>query len=222
MAEAIFQTFEQKANPAQGAPHLKLLRAELKARGLDGFVVPRTDEHQNEYVPASSERLAWLTGFMGSWGMAVVLADAAAIFVDGRYTVQVREQVDVNTFTPEHLIDNPPEAWLEKHLKPGQKLGFDPWLHTADGTKKLEKACVAAKATLVAVETNPVDAVWADRPAPPLAQIVLHKPAYAGEDAHEKLKRIQATLSAQGEDAVVLTDAHAVAWAFNIRGGDVA
>jgi len=221
MAEAIFQTFEQKATPAQGAPHLKLLRAELKARGLDGFVIPRTDEHQNEYVPASSERLAWLTGFMGSWGMAVVLADTAAIFVDGRYTVQVREQVDVHTFTPEHLIDNPPEAWLEKHLKAGQKLGFDPWLHTADGTKKLEKACAAAKAELIAVDTNPVDAVWADRPAPPLGQIVLHKPAYAGEDAHTKLKRIQSKLAAQGADAVVLTDAHAVAWAFNIRGGDV-
>ena len=112
MAEAIFQTFEQKTNPAQGAAHLKALRGELKMRGLDGFVVPRTDEHQNEYVPASSERLAWLTGFSGSWGMAIVLADQAAIFVDGRYTVQVREQVDVAIFTPEHLIDNPPEGWL--------------------------------------------------------------------------------------------------------------
>lgn len=221
MAEAMFQTFDEKANPAQGAPHVKALRAELKARGLDGFVIPRTDEHQNEYVPASSERLAWLTGFLGSWGTAIVLADQAAIFVDGRYTVQVREQVDVNVFTPEHLIESPPEAWLEKHLKPGQKLGFDPWLHTADGTKRLEKACGAAKATLVAVESNPVDTVWADRPAPPLAQVMLHKPAYAGEDAHDKLKRIQAKLTAQGSDALVITDAHAVAWAFNIRGGDV-
>jgi Xaa-Pro aminopeptidase len=221
MAEAIFQTFEEKSTPAQGAAHLKALRTELKTRGLDGFVVPRTDEHQNEYVPASSERLAWLTGFSGSWGMAVVLADQAAIFVDGRYTVQVREQVDVAIFTPEHLIDNPPEGWLEKHLKPGQKLGFDPWLHTQDGTKRLEKACKAAGASLVAVDTNPIDAVWSDRPAAPLAQVVLHKPAYAGEDATEKLKRIQAKLAAQNADAVVITDAHAVAWAFNIRGGDV-
>jgi len=221
MAEAVFQTFDQKTTPAQGAPHLKALRAELKARGLDGFVVPRTDEHQNEYVPPSSERLAWLTGFSGSWGTAIVLHDLAAIFVDGRYTVQVREQVDAAAFTPEHLIDNPPENWLEKHLKPGQKLGFDPWLHTQDGVKKLEKACAKVGAILVPVDTNPIDTVWKDRPPVPLAQVVLHRPAYAGEDAHDKLKRIQAKLAAQGADAVVLTDAHAVAWAFNIRGGDV-
>ena len=221
MAEAVFQTFDQKTTPAQGAPHLKALRAELKARGLDGFVVPRTDEHQNEYVPPSSERLAWLTGFSGSWGTAIVLHDLAAIFVDGRYTVQVREQVDAAAFTPEHLIDNPPENWLEKHLKSGQKLGFDPWLHTQDGVKKLEKACAKVGAILVPVDTNPIDTVWKDRPPVPLAQVVLHRPAYAGEDAHDKLKRIQAKLAAQGADAVVLTDAHAVAWAFNIRGGDV-
>ncbi len=221
MAEAVFQTFDQKTTPAQGAPHLKALRAELKARGLDGFVVPRTDEHQNEYVPPSSERLAWLTGFSGSWGTAIVLHDLAAIFVDGRYTVQVREQVDAAAFTPEHLIDNPPENWLEKHLKSGQKLGFDPWLHTQDGVKKLEKACAKVGAILVPVDTNPIDSVWKDRPPVPLAQVVLHRPAYAGEDAHDKLKRIQAKLAAQGADAVVLTDAHAVAWAFNIRGGDV-
>ena len=221
MAEAVFQTFDQKTTPAQGAPHVKALRAELKARGLDGFVVPRTDEHQNEYVPPSSERLAWLTGFSGSWGTAIVLHDLAAIFVDGRYTVQVREQVDAAAFTPEHLIDNPPENWLEKHLKTGQKLGFDPWLHTQDGVKKLEKACAKVGAILVPVDTNPIDTVWKDRPPVPLAQVVLHRPAYAGEDAHDKLKRIQAKLAAQGADAVVLTDAHAVAWAFNIRGGDV-
>ena len=221
MAEAVFQTFDQKTTPAQGAPPVKALRAELKARGLDGFVVPRTDEHQNEYVPPSSERLAWLTGFSGSWGTAIVLHDLAAIFVDGRYTVQVREQVDAAAFTPEHLIDNPPENWLEKHLKPGQKLGFDPWLHTQDGVKKLEKACAKVGAILVPVDTNPIDTVWKDRPPVPLAQVVLHRPAYAGEDAHDKLKRIQAKLAAQGADAVVLTDAHAVAWAFNIRGGDV-
>ncbi len=221
MAEAVFQTFDQKTTPAQGAPHVKALRAELKARGLDGFVVPRTDEHQNEYVPPSSERLAWLTGFSGSWGTAIVLHDLAAIFVDGRYTVQVREQVDAAAFTPEHLIDNPTENWLEKHLKSGQKLGFDPWLHTQDGVKKLEKACAKVGAILVPVDTNPIDTVWKDRPPVPLAQVVLHRPAYAGEDANDKLKRIQAKLAAQGADAVVLTDAHAVAWAFNIRGGDV-
>jgi Xaa-Pro aminopeptidase len=219
--EAVYQNFDEKTDRSKSGERLKALRAELKARGLDGFVVPRTDEHQNEYVPPSSERLAWLTGFSGSWGMAIVMADKAAIFVDGRYTVQVREQVDVSLVTPEHLIDHPPEQWLEKHLKKGQRLGFDPWLHTVDGTKKLQNACRAAGAELVAVESNPVDAVWTDRPAPPLAAVSLHKPAYAGEDGSEKIARIRAKLDEQGADAVVITDAHSVAWAFNIRGGDV-
>jgi len=221
MAGAVFQTFEEKASPAQGAPHLAALRKELKVRGLDGFIVPRTDEHQNEYVPASSERLMWLTGFAGSWGVAIVLSDKAAIFVDGRYTVQVREQVDVSLFTPEHLIDHPPEQWIRQTVKAGATIGFDPWLHTHDGIKKLEEACVAVGAKLVPVETNPIDAVWTDRPALPLAPVTLHKPAYAGEDASEKLARIRAKLVETQSDAVVVTDAHAVAWIFNIRGGDV-
>ena len=221
MAEAIFQSFEQKTTPSQGAEHLKALRAELKARGLDGLVVPRTDEHQNEYVPASSERLAWLTGFAGSWGMAIVLADKAAIFVDGRYTVQVREQVDVSLFTPEHLIDHPPEQWIRETLTAGMKIGFDPWLHTHDGAKRLEDACKAVGAILLAVDTNPIDSVWLDRPAVPLAPVALHKPAHAGEGASEKINRIRAKLKDSNADAIVITDAHAVAWVFNIRGGDV-
>ena len=221
MTGAIFQSFEQKTTPQQGAPHVKALREELKKIGLDGFIVPRTDEHQNEYVPPSSERLMWLTGFAGSWGMAIVLADKAAIFVDGRYTVQVREQVDANLFTPEHLIDHPPEQWIKKNVKAGMKIGFDPWLHTHDGIKKLEEACTSVSASLIAVETNPIDSVWTDRPPVPLAPVALHKPAYAGEDANEKIKRIQAKLADMKSDALVITDAHAVAWIFNIRGGDV-
>lgn len=221
MAEAVFQTFEAKSHPSQGAAHLKALREELKRRALDGFIVPRTDEHQNEYVPASSERLMWLTGFGGSWGTAIIMQDKAAIFVDGRYTVQVREQVDVALFTPEHLIDNPPEKWIRAHVAAGQKIGFDPWLHTHDGVKRLEEAVKAVGAELVAVDTNPIDAVWTDRPPVPTAQVHLHKPAYAGVDASEKLKKIQKTLAERKLDAIVITDAHAVAWTFNIRGGDV-
>ena len=221
MAEAIFQSFEQKTTPSQGAEHVKALRAELKARGLDGFIVPRTDEHQNEYVPASSERLAWLTGFAGSWGVAIVLADKAAIFVDGRYTVQVREQVDVSLFTPEHLIDHPPEQWIRETLTAGMKIGFDPWLHTHEGAKRLEDACKAVGATFIAVDSNPIDTVWRDRPAVPLAPVALHRPAYAGEGANEKINRIRAKLKDSNADAIVITDAHAVAWIFNIRGGDV-
>ena len=221
MARAVFQSFEERADPAHGAARAAALRAELARQGLDGFVIPRTDEHQNEYVAPSSERLAWLTGFTGSWGLAIVLRDAAAIFVDGRYTVQVREQVDTAVFSPEHLIDNPPEAWLEKHLQAGQKLGYDPNLHTHDGVKRLERACAAAGASLVAVDRNPVDAIWSDRPATPMTAVALHPMQYAGEASASKLDRIRARLGELGDAALVMTDPHAVAWTFNIRGGDV-
>src|SRR5918997_235989 len=126
MFEAKFQTFEDRNERGEVAG----LRAELKKRGLDGFVVPRADRHQNEYVPPSEERLAWLTGFTGSAGAAIVLADRAAIFVDGRYQLQVRDQVDTDVFAVEHLIDGPPERWLEANLKAGESFGYDPWLHT--------------------------------------------------------------------------------------------
>ena len=221
MNEAVFQSFEEKASPAQGGPRVKALRAELKLRGLDGFIVPRTDEYQNEYVPPSSERLSWLTGFTGSWGVAIVLAETAAIFVDGRYTVQVREQVDTALVTPEHLIDNPPETWIEKTLRPGAKLGFDSRLHTPEGVRKLEKACRRAGATLVPVDGNPVDAVWSDRPAPPIAPVVPHPIALAGEETATKLERIQIAVASHDAAALVVSDPHAVAWIFNVRGGDV-
>ncbi|MFO1148192.1 MAG: aminopeptidase P family protein [Alsobacter sp.] len=219
--KARFQSFQETANPAQGAGRLAALRRELDRRGLDGFIVPRTDEYQGEYVPPSSERLAWLTGFTGSWGAAIVLRDAAAIFVDGRYTVQVREQVDAAAFAPEHLIENPPETWLEKHLRAGQKLGYDPALLTPDAVKRYEKAVARAKAELVPVDGNPVDAIWTDRPAPPCAQVVLHPLELAGESTGSKLGRIRGKLGELGDAALVVTDPHAVAWIFNIRGGDV-
>ena len=219
--KAHFQSFEETSDPAQGAGRLALLRAELKRRGLDGFVVPRTDEYQSEYVPPSAERLAWLTGFTGSWGSAVVLPKAAAIFVDGRYTVQVREQVDVAAFVPQHLIDHPPEAWLEANLQSGQRLGYDAALLTPDGVRRLEKAVKRAGGELVAVDGNPIDAVWADRPAPPCSPVALHPLDFAGEASAQKLERIRARLASLGDEAVVVTDPHAVAWIFNIRGGDV-
>lgn len=221
MANAQFQSFDESADPTQGPPRLKALRAELARRGLHGFLVPRTDEHQNEYVPAAFERLAWLTGFTGSWGMAIALADRAAIFVDGRYTVQVREQVDGTAFTPEHLIETPPETWLERTLKPGQVIGYDPDLHTPEGARRFEKACARAGAKLVAVTGNPIDAVWENRPAPPRAAVMLHPVDLAGEDSAAKIARIQARLGSLGSDALVVSDPHAVAWTFNIRGGDV-
>ena len=136
MFESHFQSFAKIGDAKGGAERAAALRAELKRRGLDGFIVPRADEHQNEYVPACAERLLWLTGFSGSAGLAVVLMDEAAIFVDGRYTLQAPEQVDVKVFTPTHLIDEPPAGWIEKHLKRGGRLGYDPWLHTPDAVER--------------------------------------------------------------------------------------
>src|SRR5437764_7298975 len=165
MFEARFQSFEDTTARAAIAGRVAALRAELKRRGLDGFIVPRADRHQNEYVPPCEERLAWLTGFTGSAGAAIALADRAAIFVDGRYQLQVREQADMTLFAVEHLVENPPDTWLEANLKAGVRFGYDPWLHTADGAERLAKAAVAAGATLVPLDTNPIDAGCAVCPA---------------------------------------------------------
>src|SRR5450432_3010551 len=146
------------------ASRLAALRAELKQRGLDGFVVPRADEHQGEYVPRGSQRLGWLTGFSGSAGMAIVLADRAAIFVDGRYTLAVRGQVDVDAFTPHQVPEESPEAWVAANLPKGGKLGFDPWLQTLDSYQRFEVALQRVGASLVGVKENPIDTVWRDRP----------------------------------------------------------
>src|SRR5207237_4123446 len=197
------------------------LHAELKRRGLNGLVPHRADRHQNEYVPPSEERLAWLTGFTGSAGAAIVLAERAAVFVDGRYQLQVRDQVDTALFAVEHLVENPPDKWLEANLTTGMRLGYDPWLHTSDGAERLAKAATAAGATLVPVESNPLDAVWTDRPAPPLGPVVVHELKFAGEAAAEKLARIQAEIANLKADVMVVSDPHNVAWAFNIRGSDV-
>jgi Xaa-Pro aminopeptidase len=222
MFEARFQTFDEPGERAASAGRLATLRAELKRRGLDGFIVPRADRHQNEYVPRSEERLAWLTGFTGSAGAAIVLADRAVIFVDGRYLLQVRDQIDTTQFTVEHLVENPPDKWLEANLTAGARFGYDPWLHTADGAERLAKAATAARATLVPAEPNPIDSVWADRPAPPRGAVVLHELKFAGETAAEKLARAQAELGKLKADAIVVSDPHNIAWAFNIRGADVA
>jgi Xaa-Pro aminopeptidase len=221
MFEAHFQSFEERGERGKSAPRLAALRAELARRGLDGFIVPRADEFQNEYVPPCAERLAWLTGFTGSAGVAIVLADRAAIFVDGRYQVQVKEEVDTAVFTVEHLVERPPPAWIEATLKPGQKLGYSPWLHTVDGAEQLAKACAAAGASLVAAADNPVDAIWSDRPPPPLGAVVLHELRYSGEAAVQKIARVRAEMQKLAADALVVPDPHAVCWLFNIRGSDI-
>ncbi|MDI3468529.1 MAG: Xaa-Pro aminopeptidase [Pseudolabrys sp.] len=222
MFEARFQTFDDRNQRGEVAARVAALRAELKRRGLDGFIVPRADRQQNEYVPASEERLAWLTGFTGSAGCAVVLTGKAALFVDGRYTVQAAEQTDTKVFTPAHLVETPPNQWLEANLSAGARFGYDPWLHTPDGADKLEHACKTAGATLVAVGDNPIDALWSDRPAPPSAPVTLRAVKLAGEAAPAKLERIRAELGRLHADTLLLSDPQAVAWTFNIRGGDVA
>ena len=165
------------------AERLALLRHELAARGLDGFIVPRADEHQGEYVPPRGQRLAWLTGFTGSAGLAVVLRERAALFVDGRYTLQAAQQVDGSLFEIHHLIDEPPARWLGAALKPGEVLGYDPWLHTPHEVERLRAAAERAGASLRAVDDNPLDRVWPDRPAAPLAPVVPHADGFAGESA---------------------------------------
>ena len=218
----MLQSFEDQRNVAATPARLAALRAELARRSLDGFIVPRQDEFQGEYVAGYAERLRWLTGFAGSWGVAIVLADRAAIFVDGRYTVQVGEEVDTSLFVPHHLIDEPPPDWVGKNLRPGQVLGYDPWLLTPDQVRKYEAACTRAGATLEAADGNPVDAVWTDRPPRPQGSIEVQPTQFAGRTAAEKLEDIGAALAELEADAVLLTLPNSVAWVFNIRGSDVA
>ena len=220
MFESHFQSFAVARDPSSGGPRLALLRAELKRSGLDGFIVPRADEHQNEYVPPSAERLAWLTGFGGSAGTAVVLSGKAAIFVDGRYTLAVRDEVDVRLFTPLNSGETTPEAWLEANAGKGARIGYDPWLHTPAQVARYEAALIAAGGEMVAVETNPVDAVWTDRPAPPHGAVTPHPPRLAGEAAARKIARVRKALARV--DGLLVSDPHAIAWLFNLRGADVA
>lgn len=222
MFEAHFQTFEEPEAGVALTARLAALREELARRKLTGFVVPRADQQQNEYVPPSEERLAWLTGFTGSAGLAVVLTHEAAVFVDGRYTIQAAKQVDAKAWAVESLIDPPPESWLSAHLKAGDRLGFDPWLHTSAAAERLAAACAKAGAELVAVDSNPVDAIWHDRPQPPLAPVVVHGLQNAGVAEAAKVAQIRSEIDKLGVDALVLSDSHAVAWTFNIRGADVA
>jgi Xaa-Pro aminopeptidase len=208
---------------AAPAPPSRLanLRAELQHRGLDGFVVPRADEHQGEYVPRRSQRLAWLTGFSGSAGLAIVLLDRAAIFVDGRYTLAVRAQVDTEAFVPHQVPEQSPEAWIADNLSKGGKLGFDPWLQTVDGHERFQRACQRAGGSFVPVDANPIDAVWSDRPPAPIAPVLPQPDEFAGEASAAKRARIAATVKAKGADVALITAPDSIAWLLNVRGGDV-
>ncbi|MGW8134361.1 aminopeptidase P family protein [Sphingomonas zeae] len=201
---------------------LTALRAELAAQGLDGFVVPLTDEHMSEYVGDYAQRLGWLTGFGGSAGSAVVLRDKAAIFTDGRYTLQVREQVSGNDYAYIPVPQDSVAGWLGREAAAGQRIGYDPWLHTRQQVADMAAALADREAELVAVTANPIDAIWTDRPAPSAAVLTVQDEAVAGESSAAKRARIGEWLAEQCADAVVLSALDSIAWTLNVRGTDVA
>ena len=212
---------EDVERPTAVPERVAALRAELKRQQLDGFIVPLNDEYHGEYVPRRAQRLSWLTGFTGSAGVALVLADRAAFFTDGRYTLQAREQVDAGLFSFHHSGEEPPHDWLARTLGPGKRFGYDPWLHTLDGLGRLRQACELAGSELVATARNPVDAVWPGQPPAPLSPVRALALDYAGEAAAEKRGRLAHDLGQSGLAAVVLTLPESIAWLLNIRGGDV-
>jgi Xaa-Pro aminopeptidase len=215
------QTYEVIGGPALGRASLPLLRATLKSMELDAVYIPHDDEYQNEYLPACYERLAWATGFTGSAGAAFVFQKSAIVFVDGRYTLQVKQQLAPKIFEVGDLIDPGPFGWLAKQTLSGQKIGYDPRTISPDALEKLTEAAKKADAKLVAAETNPIDAAWTDRPAEPTAHVVPHDIAYAGESSSSKRARIGKSLADNKIDAVVITSPASIAWLFNVRGGDV-
>ncbi|MCA3558579.1 MAG: aminopeptidase P family protein [Rhodobacter sp.] len=215
----MFQTFETTSNPAAGAARLAMLRAELARRGLDGFLIPRADAYQGEYVAPRDERLQWLTGFTGSAGFCVVLPDVAGVFIDGRYRTQVKSQVDLARFTPVNWPETWPGDWIAGHLDRGT-IGFDPWLHSEDEIARL-KETAGSGITLLPVDGNPVDAIWQDQPGPPQGLAFAHPVALAGESGAAKRARLAAVLRAEGQHAAVLTLPDSLCWLLNIRGADV-
>ncbi|MFN4287806.1 MAG: aminopeptidase P family protein [Brevundimonas sp.] len=215
------QTFHETTRPEQGPANLKTVRAVLAQRGLDGFIVPHEDEHQNEYLPEANDRLAWLSGFTGSAGAAIVMADRAAMFTDGRYTQQVRDQVDGASFEFLDLVEGGVPGFV-RDLPAGTRLGYDPRLHSPDALGAIAREAKAASVELVACEANPVDEAWGDqRPPQPAAPVVPHEIRFAGESSASKRERLGESLAARGIDAALLTAPASVAWLFNVRGGDV-
>ncbi len=217
----MFQHFDPVSDISFAVKHLPLLRAEMKKRNIDAFIVPHDDEYQNEYIPAFAERLMWVSGFSGSAGAAVIFADKAVIFVDGRYTLQVRQQADEKFFAFEDIVDCPPDQWLSDNAPKGARIGYDPMLHTKSGVERLEKAAKNAGFTLVALDGNPLDDAWKDQPARPLSPATPHRLDLAGKSSDEKRKDIGAAIAKVGGDAALITAPPSIAWLFNIRGGDV-
>lgn len=200
---------------------LSELRALLAQRGFEGFVLPRTDEHLSEYVGEYAKRLAWLTGFTGSAGTAVVLSGSAAIFIDGRYTLQAREQVGAGHWSHQEIPLSSVESWLSENAKPGATIAYDPWLHTQGWVESVESVVAARGIKLVAVEPNPIDEIWKDRPEASRAAVIIHPETYAGRSGEEKRREVGAWLARNNSDATILCALDSIAWLFNVRGKDV-
>lgn len=204
------------------AARLQRLREVLRERDVDAFVLMRTDEHGSEYLPGYAQRVAWLTGFTGSAAQAAVTMERATVLSDGRYTVQLAQEVDASLFERRHLVEQPLTGWLEEHLPPGGRLGYDPLLARRSERDRLASIASAKGGTLVALEPNPVDAVWNDRPPPPIAPVRLHDDLYAGESSAAKRERIGRAVAEKKADVLLLTAADSIAWLLNVRGGDIA
>jgi Xaa-Pro aminopeptidase len=217
----MFQSFETTSAPQYGRERVEALRASFDSLGIDGFLVPRADDYQGEYVPASAERMSWLSGFTGSAGVILVTRTQAIVFVDGRYTTQLVEQVDGDVFTGGDLVNAPPPIWLKKNAPKGFRLGLDPWLHTGAELRRLEASLKDAGGEIVLLQQNPLDAVWKDRPSEPLGAVTIQTEMHAGVLAREKIATIAQDLTAANLQAVLIGEPSSVAWIFNIRGNDV-
>jgi len=206
---------------AVATDRLTTLRAAMRAAGVDAYLIPHGDEHQGEFNAPYAERLKWLTGFTGSAGIAIAMGDRAAIFVDGRYTLQVRDQVDGTLYQYRHMIEEPASAWLAENVKAGQKIGFDPRLHTPAGLHRLEEATMKVGAALVPLADNLIDKVWAGQPRRPQAPVMVYPEKFAGRSSAEKRGLVASVLKGEGMDAFFFTALDSIAWLFNIRGADV-
>jgi len=217
----MFQSFDNKSTPQFGKARVEALRATFDALGIDGFLIPRADEYQGEYVPECAERMAWLTGFTGSAGVVLVTRSQAIVFVDGRYTTQLASQVDPAVFTGGDLVGAPPAKWLGEHAPTGFRLGIDPWLHTSAELLRLEKALAEKGGSVVLLAANPLDPLWEGRPAEPLEPVMIQPEAFSGTPAQQKIDKIAEDVKNRKAEAVLVTDPSSIAWIFNIRGNDV-
>ncbi|MFM7083717.1 MAG: aminopeptidase P family N-terminal domain-containing protein, partial [Hyphomicrobium sp.] len=216
-------SFSATADPSLAKPRVAHLRKLMMAQNLEAYLVPHADEHQNEFLPPSAERLKWLTGFSGSAGLAVIGLKKAALFIDGRYTLQVQTECDPSLFEFLGPSDKKPTEWILSHCKKGATIGFDPWLHTINEITKMTSELAAKGLKLKAVSKNLVDTAWRkERPPPPLNPVVLHPIDKAGQKGEKKIAELQALLSQNNEHSVLLTALDSIAWLFNIRGSDIA